>query len=162
MQREERRQKYAEIRKQREEMTEIEQQTYHYRSTIDQFRLKFAKERAKLKIKTSLKNGTLPEPKIKVLVRKRPLNEKGMSILIIESSKSNFDIITTHSERYPFAHLYLHEPKLKLDLSTDIHTHRFEFDYVFDETATNEDVYKQAASSLVDSFLNGGRATLFA
>jgi hypothetical protein len=47
-------------------------------------------------------------------------------------------------------------------MSHEIHTHRFEFDYVFDETATNEEVFREAAMSLVDSFLNRGRATLFA
>jgi dihydrodipicolinate synthase/N-acetylneuraminate lyase len=33
---------------------------------------------------------------------------------------------------------------------------------VFDETATNELVYKDAAESLVKAFLEGGRSTLFA
>jgi hypothetical protein len=47
-------------------------------------------------------------------------------------------------------------------MSHEVNTHRFEFDYVFDETATNEAVFREAAMSLVDSFLDRGRATLFA
>jgi hypothetical protein len=77
-QREERRQKFAELRKQREDMSDYEQQTHYYRTTIDQFRLKFVQERAKLKIKTSKNHVPLVDPKIKVLVRKRPLSEFGI------------------------------------------------------------------------------------
>jgi hypothetical protein len=82
IQREERRQKFAELRKQREEMSDFEQQTLYYRTTIDQFRLKFVQERAKLKIKTSRNNVLFVQPKIKVLVRKRPLSELGFCKLI--------------------------------------------------------------------------------
>jgi ribosomal protein L3 len=82
IQREERRQKLAELRKQREEMSDFEQQTLYYRTTIDQFRLKFAKQRAKLKIKTSTNPAQLPQPKIKVLIRKRPLSDQGTGNLI--------------------------------------------------------------------------------
>lgn len=71
-------------------------------------------------------------------------------------------MITTASDRYPYAHIYLHEPKVKLNMSPELNTHKFQFDSVFDEDASNEMVYEEAAAPLVDSFLNGGRATLFA
>jgi hypothetical protein len=58
--------------------------------------------------------------------------------------------------------VYLHEPKVKLDLGLEIFTHKFQFDHVFDENSTNEKVFTVAGSPLVDSFLSGGRATLFA
>ena len=38
----------------------------------------------------------------------------------------------------------------------------FRFDYSFDETATNEVVYRYTAKPLVDSIFNQGMATCFA
>lgn len=38
--------------------------------------------------------------------------------------------------------MVVHEPKLKVDLTKYLENHQFRFDYAFDETCTNEVVYK--------------------
>lgn len=43
-----------------------------------------------------------------------------------------------------------------------IDTHKFAFDYLFDEHATNQDVYELAVKDLIDTMFAGGRVTLFA
>lgn len=73
-----------------------------------------------------------------------------------EKMTRNFDIVSTKTNSYPFAHLYIHEPKIKLDMSRAIDTHKFVFDHVFDELASNNDVYQGVVSGLVDSMFQGG------
>lgn len=38
--------------------------------------------------------------------------------------------------------LFVHEPKQKVDLTKYLENQEFQFDYSFDETATNDRVYK--------------------
>ena len=162
LQREERRLKIQEDKERKESMNEQELEIFQYRQAIDKFRVQYAKKRAAHKIKLNSKSSKPFKPaKIKVCVRKRPLNDKGACINL-ESSVFNFDIITTSTDNHPHAHIYLHEPKTKLDMSKEINTHRFTFDHVFDENATNEQVFKVAALPLIDIFLKGGKVTLFA
>ncbi|KAI8916216.1 kinesin-like protein KIF2A-like protein [Gorgonomyces haynaldii] len=156
VQREERRQKQLEFKELKESMNEKEVEIMQYRQAIDRFRIEFAKKRAQLKIRLNTKERKqTKQSKIKVCVRKRPLNQK-------EATLYNFDIVTTATDDHPFAHVYLHEPKVKLDRSKEISTHRFSFDHVFDENATNRLVYDATAKPLVESFLKGSRVTLFA
>jgi hypothetical protein len=58
--------------------------------------------------------------------------------------------------------LYLHEPKVKLDLGRDIFTHKFQFDHVFDENATNKEVFDVIATPMLETFKENGSATIFA
>ena len=55
-----------------------------------------------------------------------------------------------------------HEPKTKVDLTKYLDNQHFRFDTVFDETATNELVYKYTARPLVQNIFEGGMATCFA
>ncbi|KAM8930189.1 kinesin-like protein KIF2C isoform 2-T2 [Pelodytes ibericus] len=91
------------------------------------------------------------EHRICVCVRKRPLNKQ-------EVTKKEIDIISIPSRSV----VLVHEPKLKVDLTKYLENQAFRFDYSFDESATNEMVYRFAARPLVQSIFEGGKATCFA
>lgn len=86
-----------------------------------------------------------------VAVRKRPLNKR-------EAQRKDVDVITVPSKDL----LIVHEPKQKVDLTRFLENHMFRYDYAFDETATNELVYKYTARPLVHTIFEGGMATCFA
>lgn len=56
----------------------------------------------------------------------------------------------------------VHESKEAVDLTEYILQHRFQFDHVFGEESTNEEVYQKTAYPLVQHMLRGGKATCFA
>ena len=88
-----------------------------------------------------------------------------LPLILIDTTielEATFDTITTTSSSYPYSHIYIHEPKQKVDLSKHLDTHQFVFDDAFDEKADNRLVYDQSTRPIVDSFLAGGRATFFA
>jgi hypothetical protein len=89
--------------------------------------------------------------KIRVCVRKRPLNSR-------ERRANETDIVSGDGD----AVLAVHEPKLKLDLTPYTEEHSFQFDEVFDETIDNEEVYRRTARPLVAAIFKGARATCFA
>jgi kinesin family protein 2/24 len=89
--------------------------------------------------------------KICVAVRKRPLNSS-------EKQKSETDILEVEND----CQLTIHEPKTKVDLTKYVEKHPFIFDEVFDDYATNEDVYRRTAQPLVEHVFNRGKATCFA
>ncbi|XP_018428827.1 PREDICTED: kinesin-like protein KIF2C [Nanorana parkeri] len=91
------------------------------------------------------------EHRICVCVRKRPLNKQ-------ELAKKEIDIISVPSKSL----VLVHEPKLKVDLTKYLENQAFRFDYTFDETATNDVVYRFTARPLVQSIFEGGKATCFA
>uniref|UniRef100_A0A3Q1D9L9 Kinesin-like protein n=1 Tax=Amphiprion ocellaris TaxID=80972 RepID=A0A3Q1D9L9_AMPOC len=98
---------------------------------------------------TPVSASDLIEPhRICVCVRKRPLNKQGKEI----------DVVTIPGK----GALLVHEPKHKVDLTKYLDNQVFHFDYSFDETATNELVYKFTAKPLVQSIFEGGMATCFA
>ncbi|KAF5932116.1 hypothetical protein HYC85_028287 [Camellia sinensis] len=68
--------------------------------------------------------------KIKVVVRKRPLNKK-------ELAKNEDDIITIESRS---SSLTVHETKLKVDLTEYVEKHEFVFDAVLNEEVSNDEV----------------------
>ena len=88
---------------------------------------------------------------ITVCIRKRPLSNK-------EVNKKEIDVITIPSR----GGILVHEPKTKVDLTKYLENQNFRFDYAFDETSSNELVYKYTAKSLVESIFDGGMATCFA
>ncbi|XVE98181.1 hypothetical protein REPUB_Repub03eG0083700 [Reevesia pubescens] len=90
--------------------------------------------------------------KIKVVVRKRPLNKK-------EISKKEEDIITI--ERNSNA-LMVHEKKLKVDLTEYVEKHEFLFDAVLNEDVSNEEVYSETVEPIVPLIFNRTKATCFA
>jgi kinesin family member 2/24 len=89
--------------------------------------------------------------KIRVSVRKRPLNAK-------ESSRQERDICTTDNP----SELIVWEPKVKVDLSRYVERHAFAFDHVYDECASNDDVYESEVRPLVKFVLSRAYATCFA
>ena len=68
-------------------------------------------------------------PKIRVIVRKRPLNKK-------ESFKNEIDIVNISNQKT----VVVKEMKTKIDLTKYIEEHNFNFDNVFDDTTSNEQV----------------------
>ncbi|SAL96704.1 hypothetical protein [Absidia glauca] len=89
--------------------------------------------------------------KIRVCVRKRPLNRK-------EVDKGEKDISPCLGTRS----LHINEPKLRLDMSRYIEQHSFTFDDVFNFDTPNVNVYQRTALPLVNYIFKGGKATCFA
>jgi len=108
----------------------------------------------------SLQNTSSPQhpfplvnvPKIRVTVRKRPLNKK-------EVERGDTDVIECQS---PAATLYVNEPKVKVDLTKYVERHTFRFNDVFDESTDNEALYCQAVQPLVATIFHKGKGTVFA
>ena len=90
--------------------------------------------------------------KIRVAVRKRPINSK-------EKSQGQLDVATVNTAGRAVT---IHEPKVKVDLTKYVESHRFCFDEVFDENGTNEEIYAATCKPLIPFFLNKGKATCFA
>ncbi|XP_022721932.1 kinesin-like protein KIN-13A [Durio zibethinus] len=88
--------------------------------------------------------------KIKVVVRKRPLNKK-------EISRKEDDIVTVSENA-----LTVHEPKLKVDLTAYIEKHEFCFDAVLDELVTNDEVYRVTVEPIIPTIFQRTKATCFA
>ncbi|WOL15749.1 kinesin-like protein KIN-13A [Canna indica] len=89
--------------------------------------------------------------KIKVVVRKRPLNKK-------EKSRKEDDIITVNDN----VCLTVHEPKLKVDLTAYVEKHEFCFDAVLDEQVTNDEVYRVTVEPIIPTIFERTKATCFA
>ncbi|XP_031106567.1 kinesin-like protein KIN-13B [Ipomoea triloba] len=88
--------------------------------------------------------------KIKVVVRKRPLNKK-------ELAKNDGDIVETCSNS-----LTVHETKLKVDLTQYIEKHEFVFDAVLNEEVSNDEVYRETVEPIVPIIFQRTKATCFA
>ncbi|XP_064153068.1 kinesin-like protein KIF2A isoform X3 [Anguilla rostrata] len=93
----------------------------------------------------------IEEHRICVCVRKRPLNKK-------ELTAKDLDVITIPSKDV----VMVHEPKQKVDLTRYLENQTFRFDYAFDDTTTNEMVYRFTARPLVETIFERGMATCFA
>ncbi|XP_038574003.1 kinesin-like protein KIF2C isoform X4 [Micropterus salmoides] len=89
--------------------------------------------------------------RICVCVRKRPLNKQ-------EINRKEIDVVSIPGK----GTLLVHEPKQKVDLTKYLDNQVFHFDYSFNETATNDLIYKFTAKPLVQSIFEGGMATCFA
>ncbi|CAL8320385.1 unnamed protein product [Arctogadus glacialis] len=89
--------------------------------------------------------------RICVCVRKRPLNK-------LEETRKDIDVISIPGN----GSLLVHEPKHKVDLTKYLENQAFQFDYSFDETTTNEVVYRFTAKPLVYAAFEGSMATCFA
>jgi len=91
-------------------------------------------------------------PRIRVIVRKRPLNAK-------EEERGDINVIHCDMEA---SSLTVYEPKTKVDTTKYIEKHDFKFDDVFDENVDNDDLYIQAVRPLISTAFNSGRGTCFA
>ncbi|XP_004296844.1 PREDICTED: uncharacterized protein LOC101310597 [Fragaria vesca subsp. vesca] len=89
--------------------------------------------------------------KIKVVVRKRPLNKK-------ELSRKEDDIVTVYDKSY----LTVHEPRVKVDLTAYVEKHEFCFDAVLDEHVRNDEVYWATVEPIIPLIFERTKATCFA
>lgn len=88
--------------------------------------------------------------KIKVVVRKRPMNKK-------ELAKNEEDIVETTAN-----YLTVHETKLKVDLTEYVEKHEFVFDAVLNEEVSNDEVYRETVEPIVPIIFQRTKATCFA
>ncbi|XP_036410840.1 kinesin-like protein KIF2C [Megalops cyprinoides] len=93
----------------------------------------------------------IEDHRICVCVRKRPLNKQ-------EVARKEIDVVSVPGKGV----LLLHEPKQKVDLTKYLENQLFKFDYSFDETTSNDIVYRFTAKPLVQTIFEGGMATCFA
>lgn len=91
--------------------------------------------------------------KIRVIVRKRPLSKN-------EEKRGDKDCIGIPKRNTEV--VFVHEPKVKVDLTKYLEKHKFIFDEAFDEDKDNHFIYERTAQPLVDFLFEGGKATCFA
>ncbi|XP_024386692.1 uncharacterized protein [Physcomitrium patens] len=90
--------------------------------------------------------------RIRVVVRKRPLNKK-------EISRKEEDIVTISDTD---SSLTVNEPKVKVDLTAYTERHEFVFDAVLDQQVSNDEVYRSTVEPIVPTIFNRTKATCFA
>lgn len=144
--RDERRQRQADEKAFRDHVTLMEQSNPYW-----EFAQMVQEYRTKIDFKPLRECDSIIENQITVCVRKRPLNER-------ELNRREVDVISVPTRNQ----LTVHEPKHKVDLTKYLENQHFRFDYVFDETCTNDIVYKFTAKPLVKTIFEGGMATCFA
>ena len=96
-----------------------------------------AEFRATLDFTRVTQTELVPDLRICVCVRKRPINKK-------EIAKKDIDVITMPNKDVCLVHL----PKLKVDLTKYLDNQKFRFDYAFDETINNDLVYRSVTLSI--------------
>ncbi|KRX22080.1 Kinesin-like protein KIF2A [Trichinella nelsoni] len=89
--------------------------------------------------------------RITVCVRVRPLNEK-------EIARKQFSVVTVAKRDV----IILHQPQTKVDTTKFLENQTFRFDYVFNESCTNDMVYQYTAKPLTRTIFEKGFATCFA
>uniref|UniRef100_A0A2P2HVS6 Kinesin-like protein n=1 Tax=Hirondellea gigas TaxID=1518452 RepID=A0A2P2HVS6_9CRUS len=144
--REERRLKQALQKEEKEALMNIDPNNpnWEFQSMIREYR-------QTLEFLTLQEGDSLEEHQITVAVRKRPVNKK-------EVGKKEVDVVTIPKKDT----LIVHEPRTKVDLTKYVENQDFRFDYAFDDTCSNELVYKYTARPLVCTIFEGGMATCFA
>ena len=103
------------------------------------------------------------QPRIRVVVRKRPLNAK-------ERAREEDDVVTvdrrssteTTSCETRASCVTVWEPKTKVDLTQYTEEHAFNFDDVFDPEASNDEVYRATIAPLVGTTFDKCKVTCFA
>ena len=94
----------------------------------------------------------IPIPKIKVIIRKRPLNSK-------EINKNETDIISIKNN----SRVIVSEQKVGLDLTKYIDKKEFIFDNAYDESSNNELIYMQNIRPMIfNAFYFKSKITCFA
>lgn len=91
-------------------------------------------------------------PKIRVVVRKRPLNSK-------ERDRGEEDVVEVEPEA---GGLVVNETKTRVDLTKYVERHQFKFDCTLGEDVNNEQVYQATVRPLVETLFHQGRSTVFA
>ena len=102
------------------------------------------------------------QPRIRVVVRKRPLNAKELArdeedVVTVDRRKGS----TNADERAPSS-VTVWEPKTKVDLTRYTEEHAFNFDDVFSEEVDNDEVYRTTVAPLVGTVFDKCKVTCFA
>ncbi|KAA0714295.1 Kinesin-like protein KIF2A [Triplophysa tibetana] len=142
--RERRRIQQQELREKKAQETDTTVPNYEILQMIRDFR-------ASLDYRPLTTTDLIEEHRICVCVRKRPLNKKELTV-------KDLDVITIPSKDV----VMVHEPKQKVDLTRYLENQTFRFDYAFDDSTTNEMVYRFTARPLVETIFDRGMATCFA
>ncbi|XP_051972075.1 kinesin-like protein KIF2A isoform X2 [Xyrauchen texanus] len=142
--RERRRLQQQELREKKAQEVEATTPNYEILCMIRDFR-------ASLDYRPLTTADLIEDHRICVCVRTRPLNKK-------ELTMKDLDVITIPSKDV----VMVHEPKQKVDLTRYLENQTFRFDYAFDDTSTNEMVYRFTARPLVETIFERGMATCFA
>ena len=90
-------------------------------------------------------------PKIRVIVRKRPLGKK-------EIAKNDTDVVDIRNNKQ----VVVKELKVKVDLTKYVEEHAFNFDLAFDENVTNEQIYLQTVRPMIEAAFHKTKVTCFA
>ena len=90
-------------------------------------------------------------PKIRVIVRKRPLNKK-------EQSRGDNDVVDIRNHHQ----VVVKELKQKVDLTKYIEEHSFQFDLAFNEATSNEQIYIETVRPMIEAAFNKTKVTCFA
>ncbi|XP_019770403.2 kinesin-like protein Klp10A isoform X1 [Dendroctonus ponderosae] len=144
--RDERRQRQADEKAQKDLIMHLEQNNPYW-----EFSQMIRDFRNGIDFRPLREHDPVVENQITVCVRKRPLNDK-------EDRRKEVDVITVNTKNQ----LIVHEPKHKVDLTKYLENQNFRFDYVFDDSCSNDIVYKFTAKPLVKTIFEGGMATCFA
>eukprot|EP00798_Chlamydomonas_sp_ICE-L_P025310 gene25310-10965_t len=91
-------------------------------------------------------------PKIRVVVRKRPINKK-------EIARGEEDVCDCSMAN---SYIEVNEIKQKVDLTKYTERSHFKFDVALDESVSNEQVYQLTVQPLVGTLLRNGKASCFA
>lgn len=142
----ERRRRQAEVKAEKDEISKKNQVVPHW-----ELQQMIQEYQEKICFKPLSNKDAIIDHLIIVAVRKRPLNRSDIF-------KKEIDIITVPNKNT----LIVHEPKYKVDLTRYLDNHMFKFDYAFNESCSNEVVYKYTAQPLVKTVFEGGFATCFA
>ena len=106
---------------------------------------------SEFKFKMELLNEQGEPPKIRVVVRKRPLNSK-------EEKKNDQDVLDITG----VGSMIVKEIKTKVDLTKFLEEHHFHFDNAFDLGAHNREIYETCVQPLVAWTFKGAKTTCFA
>lgn len=144
--REERRARQAEQKAEKQELRNLDPGNPNW-----EFLAMIREYRATLEFRPLKDVDIVDDHQICVCVRKRPLNKK-------ELNRKEVDVVTIPNKELTI----VHEPKTKVDLTKYLENQIFRFDFAFDESATNELVYRYTAKPLIHTVFEGGMATCFA
>eukprot|EP01053_Blabericola_migrator_P005507 Blabericola_migrator_1__5506@NODE_280_length_10436_cov_136_209085_g230_i0_p2_GENE_NODE_280_length_10436_cov_136_209085_g230_i0NODE_280_length_10436_cov_136_209085_g230_i0_p2_ORF_typecomplete_len977_score206_87Kinesin/PF00225_23/6_1e82Microtub_bd/PF16796_5/2_9e15DUF87/PF01935_17/0_38DUF87/PF01935_17/2_2e03_NODE_280_length_10436_cov_136_209085_g230_i016674597 len=110
------------------------------------------REQLALGVGSKDRKPTKGRARITVTVRKRPLTSQ-------EINNKEQDIISVTNKRQ----VRVNEPRKTVTGQPYVEGHDFEFDRVYDENCTNQEVYTSCVKNLVDAiFEHGGRCSCFA
>ncbi|XP_061116573.1 kinesin-like protein KIF2A [Conger conger] len=146
----ERTQELRERRRQQQELREKKDQAHDANPNYD-ITCMIRDNRARLNYACLSMADLNAEHKICVCVRKRPLNQKELSL-------KDIDVVTIPNKDV----VMVHKPKQKVDLTRHLENQTYRFNYAFDEATTNEMVYRFTAKPLVQTIFERGMATCFA